>query len=66
MPLDKAGLAYAVRASMRRAFVQVADKRVALSPGMNVTVEVKTGSRRLLEFLLSPLLRGVKEAARER
>ncbi len=66
VPLDKAGLAYAVRASMRRAFVQVADKRIALSPGMSVTVEVKTGSRRLLEFLLSPLLRGVKEAARER
>jgi len=30
---------------------------VNLSPGMAVTVEIKTGSRRILSYLLSPLLR---------
>ena len=30
------------------------------------TAEVKTGTRRLMEFLLAPLMRGVSEGARER
>ncbi|BAJ01875.1 hypothetical protein SVI_1904 [Shewanella violacea DSS12] len=33
---------------------------------MSVTVEIKTGTRRLMEFLLAPLMRGVSEGARER
>jgi hemolysin D len=35
-------------------------------PGMSVTVEIKTGTRRLMEFLLAPLMRGVSGGARER
>ena len=31
-----------------------------------VTIEIKTGTRRLMEFLLAPLMRGVSEGARER
>ncbi len=37
-----------------------------LTPGMAVTVEVKTGKRRLIEFFLSPLLWGITESVRER
>lgn len=67
VPLDKVGLVYAARVSMSRADIQVENgKLVPLSPGMSVSVEIKTGSRRLIEYFLSPLLRGVKEAARER
>jgi hemolysin D len=39
---------------------------VDLSPGMAVTVEVKTGSRAILSYLLSPLMRSRQEALRER
>jgi hemolysin D len=39
---------------------------VNLSPGMAVTVEIKTGSRRMLSYLLSPLLRYRQETLRER
>ena len=39
---------------------------VPLVPSLNVTVEVKTGDRRLIEFLISPLLRYPDEALRER
>jgi hemolysin D len=39
---------------------------VTLSPGMAVTVEIKTGSRRILSYLLSPLLRYQHESLRER
>ena len=39
---------------------------VGLAPGMAVTVEVKTGSRHILSYLLSPLLRYRQEALHER
>jgi hemolysin D len=37
-----------------------------LRPGMAVTAEIKTGSRRILEYLLSPLRQYAQEAIRER
>jgi len=45
---------------------QVEDKLVSLIAGMAVTVEIKTGSRRVIEYLLSPLSRHREEAMRER
>ena len=42
------------------------DKMVNLSPGMAVTVEIKTGSRSILSYLLSPLLRYRHDLLRER
>jgi hemolysin D len=41
-------------------------KRIALSPGMNITAEIKTGQRRIIEFLLSPGQRAGAESLRER
>jgi hemolysin D len=38
----------------------------AISPGMNVTAEIKTGQRRIIEFLLSPIVKAGKESLRER
>jgi hemolysin D len=46
--------------------MQIDDRRVNLVPGMAVTVEIKTGSRTMLSYLLSPLLRYQQEALRER
>ncbi|RBP04200.1 hypothetical protein DFR50_14073, partial [Roseiarcus fermentans] len=40
--------------------------RVLLTPGMTVTVEIKTDSRRVIDYLLSPLAKIASEAARER
>lgn len=39
---------------------------VPLSPGMAVSVEVKTGSRRILEYLFSPIAEVSSEAMKER
>ena len=33
---------------------------------MNITAEIKTGKRRLIEFLLSPVQRAWRESLRER
>ncbi|MEW6643607.1 MAG: HlyD family type I secretion periplasmic adaptor subunit [Pseudomonadota bacterium] len=46
--------------------MQVEDKLVSLAPGMAVTVEIKTGRRRIIEYLMSPLMRYRQESLRER
>lgn len=38
----------------------------ALTPGMTVNVEIKTGTRRVIEYVLSPLLRHQHESLNER
>jgi membrane fusion protein, hemolysin D len=57
-------LNYSARISLDR--TQIDDRMVNLSPGMAVTVEIKTGSRTMLSYLLSPLLRYRQETLRER
>ncbi len=59
-------LVFGARARLQRSFIRVEGRPVRLMPGMAVTLEVNTGRRRLIEYLLSPLLRHVTEAARER
>jgi hemolysin D len=59
-------LAYAARVSLDRTQMQVENNLVNLSPGMAVTVEIKTGSRLVISYLLSPLLRYKQETLRER
>ena len=46
--------------------MQIDDRLVNLTPGMAVTVEIKTGRRRVIEYLLSPLLRYRQDALKER
>jgi hemolysin D len=65
-PIEKVGLVYPTRVSMDRSTIQVDGKPVTLSAGMAVTVEIKTGERRLIHYLLSPLLKSLKESLRER
>lgn len=59
-------LTYSARISLDRTRMQIDDRMVNLSSGMAVTVEIKTGSRRILSYLLSPLLRYRQEVLRER
>ncbi|MFK7866295.1 MAG: HlyD family type I secretion periplasmic adaptor subunit [Alphaproteobacteria bacterium] len=63
---ERRGLIYHMRASMHQTSMQVADRIVQLTPGMKLTAEVKTGSRRIISFFFDPMLRGAKEALRER
>ncbi len=59
-------LNYSARISLDRTKMQVEERMVDLSPGMAVTVEIKTGTRTILSYVLSPLLRYQKEVLRER
>jgi hemolysin D len=58
--------AYAARISLDRTQMQVEDKLVNLGMGMAVTAEIKTGSRTVLSYLLSPILKYKQESLRER
>ena len=59
-------LNYTARISLDRTRMQIDDRVANLSPGMAATVEIKTGSRTILSYLLSPLLRYRQEALHER
>jgi hemolysin D len=63
---EKRGPIYSARARLQRATMQVEDKTVNLSAGMAVSVEIKTGKRRVIEYFLSPLLQHGSESLRER
>lgn len=63
---EKRGLIYSTRVKMERASMNVDGTQVRLSPGMAVTVEIKTGKRRVIEYFLSPLLQATSESLRER
>ena len=63
---EKLGLIYATRVKLAKDNIQVENKIVRLTPGMAVTVEVKTGKRRVIEYFLSPLMQYGSESLRER
>ncbi|MDF0578239.1 HlyD family type I secretion periplasmic adaptor subunit [Bradyrhizobium yuanmingense] len=59
-------LVYSARVSLDRNYMTVENKRVGLSPGMAATVEIKSGSRSIISYLLSPIMRYKQESLRER
>ena len=63
---ENMGLVYLARVSMAEQQIRVLGRDVPLTSGMVVTAEVKTGKRRIIEFLLAPLFRYKDEALRER
>lgn len=60
------GLVYAARARLLQEYILIGGHHVMLSPGLSATAEIKTGERRIIEYLLSPLSRRIQEAGRER
>ncbi|MCX7193875.1 MAG: HlyD family type I secretion periplasmic adaptor subunit [Proteobacteria bacterium] len=63
---EKLGLIYATKIKLDKDTLNVGNKIVRLTPGMAVTVEVKTGTRRVIEYFLSPLIQYSSESLRER
>jgi hemolysin D len=59
------GLVFPVRLSITANAVRVDGGGRILSPGMGATAEIVTGSRRVIEYLWSPLARSFSEAGRE-
>ena len=63
---EKLWLYYAARVRVAKSTMFVDGVDVLLSPGMAVTAEVTTGTRRLIEYVLSPVVAHMNESGRER
>jgi hemolysin D len=63
---EKRGLIYSTRVKMEKSSINVDGTPVSLSPGMAVSVEIKTGKRRVIEYFLTPLMQHARESLRER
>ncbi|MFZ3129312.1 MAG: HlyD family type I secretion periplasmic adaptor subunit [Rhodoferax sp.] len=63
---EKKGSYYPATLTLSQRDMLIDGKRIPLSPGMNITAEIKTGQRRIIEFLLSPVQRAGSESLRER
>lgn len=57
---------YKVRLRTERAFLQRGDETLPIIPGMQATVEIRTGRKSVLEYLLNPVFRARDNALRER
>jgi hemolysin D len=65
-PSEDEGPVYAARVALDRTAMQIEGKEVNLAPGMAVTAEIKTGERRIISYLLSPLRKYRQDSLRER
>ena len=63
---EKKGSYYPATLTLHAKDMLIDGKRVKLSPGMNLTAEIKTGQRRVIEYLLSSVQRAGSESLRER
>ena len=57
---------FPVTVSLDQTTIDIDGKPTPLAPGMTVTAEIKTDSRRVIDYLLSPLAKLKSEALRER
>lgn len=63
---EKRGAIFPVGLRLLQASLDVDGRRIQLSPGMNLSAEIKTGRRRVIDYLLSPVLRHLGESLGER
>ena len=66
VPDPKLGPTYVARVRLSRASLIVDGKPVMLGSGLNAVADIRTGSRRIISWLLSPVQTTVAQAARER
>lgn len=60
------GAVYSVKVLLDQKGMNIDGREVPLTPGMSASIEVKTGSRRIIEYFLSPLIQHSRESLNER
>lgn len=60
------GPVYVATILLERSHIDADGKRYALTPGLAATADIKTGTRRIISYLLSPLQSTISQAGRER
>ncbi len=63
---DKHGAIFPATLELLVRDIEVDGKRIALAPGMSLAAEIKTGRRRVIEYLLSPVHQRVSSSLHER
>ena len=59
---EKRGAVFPATLELNQTHIDVDGKPIRLAPGMNVTAEIKTGKRRVIEYLLSPIEKAGRES----
>jgi hemolysin D len=63
---EKRGAIFPATLKLSQTHLNVDGKRITLAPGMNLSAEIKTGKRRVIDYLLSPVQRAADESMKER
>ncbi|GLU38381.1 HlyD family type I secretion periplasmic adaptor subunit [Pseudomonas sp. NBRC 100443] len=63
---ERKGLLYGARVKVDRGEMDIDGRKVSLSPGMLVSVEIKTNHRKIIDYFLSPLQQHLNESLDER
>lgn len=63
---DQPESTYAIKAKLSSRTTTNQGKTVSISPGMSVTADIKTGQRRIIEFLLEPIVKYTSESLQVR
>ncbi|GAB6852803.1 HlyD family type I secretion periplasmic adaptor subunit [Paraburkholderia kururiensis] len=63
---EKRGLLYTVTVRLERPSLLIDGQAVKLTPGMSGTVDIRTGTRRVIGYVLAPLLQTTRESLHER
>jgi hemolysin D len=63
---EKRGAIFPATLKLSQTHLNVDGKRITLAPGMNLSAEIKTGQRRVIDYLLSPVQRAADESMKER
>ncbi|QDQ83742.1 HlyD family type I secretion periplasmic adaptor subunit [Paraburkholderia megapolitana] len=66
VPDKKTGLVFTARIRLPGNTLNIHGKPVAITPGMQVTADIRTGKRSVAQYFLSPLVENVQESMRER
>jgi hemolysin D len=63
---EKRGAIFPAVLVLKQTSLNIDGKAIRLAPGMNLTAEIKTGKRRVIDYLLSPVQQHVDESLKER
>ena len=63
---EKRGAVFPALLKLREMHINVDGKPIKLAPGMNVTAEIKTGKRKVIEYLFGSIQKAANESLRER
>ena len=66
VPDKKTGLVFTARIRLPSNTLKVHGKPVAITPGMQITADIRTGKRSVAAYFLSPLIENLQESMRER